>query len=77
MPGGIFQQSRSISCEKTASSLIDGYYGIGDVCMSLPVVLSQNGIQRQLFMELSDQEVAMFHYSAKKLKEVIEQLDEV
>ncbi|MFO7860836.1 MAG: YHS domain-containing protein [Desulfosalsimonas sp.] len=59
----------------TISSLIDGYYGIGDVCMSLPAVLSQNGIQRQLFMELSDEEVAMFQYSAKKLKEVIQQLD--
>lgn len=61
----------------TISSLINGYYGIGDLCMSLPVVLSQNGIQGQLFMELSDQEVAMFQYSAKKLKEVIEQFDEV
>ena len=61
----------------TVSSLIEEYYGIGDVCMSLPVMLSQNGIQRQLFMDLSDQEVAMFQYSAKKLKEVIEQLDEV
>ncbi|MBA2880773.1 malate/lactate dehydrogenase [Desulfosalsimonas propionicica] len=45
--------------------------------MSLPVMLSQNGIQRQLFMDRSDQEVAIFQYSAKKLKEVIEQLNEV
>lgn len=66
---------RGESSVLTVSSLIDGYYGIGDVCMSLPAVLSQNGIQRQLFMELSDQETAMFQYSAKKLKEVIHQLE--
>ena len=59
----------------TIPSLIDGYYGIGDVCMSLPAVLSQNGIQGQLFMELSDKEVAMFQYSAKKLKKLIQQLE--
>jgi len=59
----------------TVSSLIDGYYDIGDVCMSLPAVLSQNGIQRQLFMELSDEEAAMFRNSANKLKEVVQRLD--
>ena len=59
----------------TVSSLIDGYYDIGDVCMSLPAVLSQNGIQRQLFMELSDEEVAMVRNSANKLKQVTQQFD--
>ncbi|MFW5958317.1 MAG: L-lactate dehydrogenase [Desulfosalsimonas sp.] len=59
----------------TVSSLIDGYYDTGDVCMSLPAVLNQNGIQRQLFMELSDEEISLFRHSAKTLKEVIAQID--
>ena len=59
----------------TISSLIDGYYGIDEVCMSLPAVLNQNGIQRQLFMELSDEEISMFRHSAETLKEVIQQLE--
>ena len=43
--------------------------------MSLPAVLNQNGIQRPLFMELSDEEISMFRHSAETLKEVIGQLD--
>lgn len=34
------------------SSLIDNYYGIGDVCLSIPSILNQSGIYSNLNMTL-------------------------
>jgi malate/lactate dehydrogenase len=42
--------------------------------MSIPSVLNHNGIQRHLFMELSDDEIEMFRHSGGVLKDVIGQL---
>lgn len=36
----------------TVSSLIDNYYGIGYVCLSIPSILNQSGIYRNLKMTL-------------------------
>ena len=58
----------------SVSSLIENYYGIDDVCFSLPTVIDRGGIQKVLRLELSDAEVASLHQSATTLKETISAL---
>ncbi|HKY03803.1 MAG TPA: hypothetical protein VJQ56_02880 [Blastocatellia bacterium] len=35
----------------SVSSLIDGYYDLSDVCLSLPAVINRNGVARVLRLE--------------------------
>ncbi len=59
----------------TVSTLMDGRYGISDVCLSLPAVLGSNGIEREVSPKLTDEEVAKLQNSAKALRSVIDQLE--
>jgi L-lactate dehydrogenase len=59
----------------SVSSLIDDYYGISDVCFSLPTVVNRGGIQRVLRLELDEDEGAKLHRSADILRKTIESLD--
>lgn len=56
------------------SSLIEDYYGISDVCLSLPSVIDRGGVERVLRLELSDKEIAGLQKSAAVLKETIHNL---
>ena len=58
------------------SSLITDYYGIDDVCLSLPTVLSRHGIERVLRLELSPLEARGVRKSADVLRQTIESLRE-
>jgi L-lactate dehydrogenase len=58
----------------SVSTLIDDYYGINDVCLSLPTVLNQAGVDRLLRPELNAEEVAGLRRSAEVLKSTITQL---
>jgi len=42
----------------TASTLLQGQYGINDVCLSVPVVLGKSGLVRVLEVPLAADEVA-------------------
>lgn len=59
----------------TVSSLINGQYDIGDVCLSLPAVLSLNGIERVLEPNLSSEEITDLQASGIVLRDVIKQLN--
>ena len=59
----------------TVSTLLDNYYGISDVCLSIPTILNRNGISRILKIELSDSEVKQLQDSAHVLKDVLNRLD--
>jgi L-lactate dehydrogenase len=59
----------------SVSSLIEDYYGISDVCFSLPTVVDRGGIQRVLRLELDEEERAKLHRSAEILRKTIESLD--
>ncbi len=61
----IVNNQKSILC---VSSLIDNYYGISDVCLSLPSVVGQTGVEKFLRIELNQQELADLKYSADLLK---------
>ena len=59
----------------TVSSLIDDYYGIKDVCLSIPVILNKNGIFKHIYVKLDDTESHRLRVSAESLKGIIENLD--
>lgn len=59
----------------TVSSLIEGQYGITDVCLSLPFVVDIHGIKRELEPPLLPEELEKLHASANALKTVIKELD--
>jgi L-lactate dehydrogenase len=54
----------------SVSSLINDYYGIQDVCFSLPSVVDRGGVERILRLELSDRELEGLQKSAVVLKEM-------
>jgi L-lactate dehydrogenase len=59
----------------TASTLLQGEYGIDDVCLSLPVVLGRSGIVRVLEIPLADGEKRAVERSADMLKEIARKLN--
>jgi L-lactate dehydrogenase len=52
----------------TVSSFIDDYYGIRNVCLSLPTVVNRTGIREVLRLELQPAEIEMLRKSADVLK---------
>ncbi len=58
----------------TVSSLIEGQYGINDICISLPTLVNRQGIVNILDIPISDQELALLTKSASTLKEVADTL---
>jgi L-lactate dehydrogenase len=59
------------------SSLVEDYYGIDDVCLSLPTVVSRRGIERVLRLELSPLEARGVRKSADVLRQTIESLGKI
>jgi L-lactate dehydrogenase len=58
----------------SVSSLIDNYYGINGVCLSLPTILGRGGVQRVLRLELDEDETARLRHSADVLRQTISTL---
>lgn len=59
----------------TVSSLMNGLYGLSDVCLSLPSVVNRHGVSRIVQMELNAEEERLFKHSAHVLHGVIAGLD--
>jgi L-lactate dehydrogenase len=59
----------------SVSSRITDYYGIGEVCLSLPTVVGRNGIERVLRVSLSAGEAAALRDSAHVLRDTIDALE--
>lgn len=59
-----------------ASTLVQDFYGINDVCLSLPVVIGRTGIQRVLPLELNESEQSKLRASADSLKALLQPLRE-
>ena len=55
----------------TVSSLIDNYYGLSDVALSLPTVIDRDGVEQVIRLRLSDDEKAGLLRSAHVLREHI------
>lgn len=52
------------------SSLLEGYLGIDDVCLSVPTVVGREGVRTRLEVAMSDDELAGLRRSADALREV-------
>lgn len=59
----------------TVSTLIDGIYGIENVCLSLPAVVNRQGVTRIMNFDLNPNEEKLLQNSAQTLHQVIEQID--
>ena len=70
---------QAIACDQKkifpCSVLLDGAYGLFDLCIGVPVVLGANGIEKIVEIELSDSEKAHLHTSAEGVKKTNSLLD--
>lgn len=55
----------------TVSSLLQGEYGLSDVCLSVPCVLGESGVERIVTATLLPEEQAALNKSAQTLREVL------
>lgn len=60
---------------RTVSFLMDGKYGISDVCLSLPAVVGGHGIIKKIYPNMTEPEIGKLRASAEALKKVIASLD--
>jgi L-lactate dehydrogenase len=70
--GSILRDENSVL---TVSTLLDGYYGISDVCLSIPVILNRNGVSRTLNIALDESEIGQLKASADIIKAATKKLD--
>jgi len=60
---------QAIACDQKkiypCSALLEGEYGLNDICLGVPVVLGKNGIEKIVSIELSEDEEAMVAASAE------------
>ena len=54
----------------TVSSLLQGEYGLSDVCLSLPTIVSRRGIEKKILLQLAPEEETSLRHSAQTLKEI-------
>ncbi len=66
--GAILRDEHSVL---TVSCRLEGEYGLRDVCLSVPCVLSRTGISRVVVSRLADDEQAALERSAALLKKTI------
>ena len=58
----------------TVSTMLNGEYGIDDVCLSLLNVVGDKGAHAKIMLPLNEEETAALHNSAKVLKDLINSL---
>jgi malate dehydrogenase len=60
---------QAIACDQKkifpCSTLLEGEYGLNDLCIGVPVVLGRNGIEKIVILDLSDAEKAHMEESAE------------
>jgi L-lactate dehydrogenase len=59
----------------TVSSLLQDYYGVDDICLSVPTIVNRNGVREVLKLPLTHEEVAKFQGSALTLKNILKSLN--
>ena len=52
------------------STMLEGEYGLNDICIGVPVILGKNGIEKIVDIELSDAEKAKMQESAESAEGV-------
>jgi L-lactate dehydrogenase len=57
------------------STLINDYYGISDVCISIPSIVNTIGVEQYIKLDLTDDEQKLFIHSANTLKDFIKTIE--
>ncbi|MBU0686916.1 MAG: L-lactate dehydrogenase [Candidatus Margulisbacteria bacterium] len=52
------------------STLVNDYYGVSDLCISVPTIIGSGGAERVIDLELDENEIKKFQDSAKILKDI-------
>jgi L-lactate dehydrogenase len=55
----------------TVSSLLDGYLGVSDVCLSVPSLVNRSGVRTLLPLQLNEEETKAFQHSGDVVRSVI------
>lgn len=58
----------------TVSTMLQGEYGLEDICLSIPAVVGDSGIERMIAPPLTEQEMKNLHSSAETLKKAYESI---
>ncbi len=58
----------------TVSSLVNDFYGIHDVCLSLPSVVNEKGVIKKVNLTLNDPEQQQLIHSARILRDIFDTL---
>jgi L-lactate dehydrogenase len=69
--GSILRNQNSVL---TVSALLNGEYGLSDVCLSVPCIVSDRGIVKIVDSPLEETETRLLHHSAYILREAISSL---
>lgn len=56
------------------STLINDFYGVNDVCISIPSHVTRQGVDKYLKIKLNEKEQRMFALSANKLKDILKSI---
>jgi malate dehydrogenase len=68
-PGAaVSAMAQAIACDQKkmfpCSSLLEGEYGLSDICIGVPVLLGKNGIEKIVEIPLNEEEKAKLEESA-------------
>ena len=58
----------------TVSSLLQDYYGVDDICLSVPTIVNRDGVREVLKLPLADGEIMKLQSSASTLKNIAKSL---
>lgn len=65
---------QAIACDQKkmfpCSVMLDGEYGMNDICIGVPVILGKNGLEQIVEIELNDAEKAKMNESADAIRKV-------
>lgn len=59
----------------SVSSLMEGQYGLTDVCLSMPAIVGADGVEEKIPISLDEDEITNLMASARALKEIADSLD--
>ncbi len=59
----------------TVSTLMNGQYGVEDICLSLPTIINNSGVNRVLNLPLNEEEKEAFIESADTMRETLDKLN--
>ena len=63
---------QSIACDQQkmfpCSVLLEGEFGLNDLCIGVPVILGKNGIEKIVEIKLDDPELSQLQVSAEGVK---------